>query len=324
MNMMVLIIVLLIILVALGMAAALMMGNQNAQKKRTMAVIRGGSSSASVTDPKALRNKRRDEIAKKLKGAEKESGEKKKVTMSAQLEQAGLRISVAQYWIFSVVASVVLIMVGKLIGLSPFVLVMMGVIGLFGVPKFFLRWKTKRRQKQFLEEFPDALEAMVRLLKAGMPVTEAIAMSAKEFTGPVGEEMERIYDAQKVGVSLPEATLDAARRMPLTEMQMFATGISIQAQTGASLSEVLMNLSGVIRARFRLKRKVQALSSEAKASASIIGALPFLVGGGIYFINPAQMEVMFTTTIGKALLVGAAFWMLIGILIMKIMINFKV
>ena len=105
---------------------------------------------------------------------------------------------------------------------------------------------------------------------------------------------------------------------------MFATAIAIQQQTGASLSEVLLNLAGTIRARYRLKRKVQALSSEAKASAMIIGALPVVVGGGLFFINPNYMNIMFDTFQGRMTLVGGVVWMMIGVLCMKIMINFKV
>lgn len=149
-------------------------------------------------------------------------------------------------------------------------------------------------------------------------------MIAREFEGPVGEEMGRIYDKQKIGVPLHEAALEATRRMPLPEMQMFATGLSIQAQTGSSLSEVLMNLSGVIRARFRLKRKVKALSSEAIASASIIGALPCVVAGGMYFVNYDYLEVLFITPFGNVLLTIAFGMMMVGIFVMKIMINFKI
>ena len=123
---------------------------------------------------------------------------------------------------------------------------------------------------------------------------------------------------------LHEAALEATRRIPLAEMQMFATGLSIQSQTGSSLSEVLMNLSGVIRARFRLKRKIKALSSEAVASASIIGALPILVATGMYFVNYDYIQVLFTDPFGKTLLAGAIFWMLCGIFVMKQMINFRI
>ena len=164
----------------------------------------------------------------------------------------------------------------------------------------------------------------MRLLKAGMPVSEAIKMVGREFTGPMGEIMERVYDQQKIGVPLPDAVLDAAKRMPLTEMQMFATAIAIQTQTGSSLSEVLQNLAGVIRSRFKLKRKVQALSSEAKASAMIIGALPVVVAAGMYFINREYIEVLFIDPTGKFLLGCAVGWMMVGVLVMRQMINFKV
>jgi len=157
-----------------------------------------------------------------------------------------------------------------------------------------------------------------------MPVSESIKMVAREFTGPIGEEMGRIFDQQKIGVSLPEAVQECARRMPLPEVQMFATAVTIQAQTGSSLSEILEGLAKVIRARFRLRRKVQALSSEAKSSAAIIGALPVLVGLGLYFMNPEYIGVLFTEKIGKFLLAGAIFWMACGVFVMKQMINFKV
>jgi tight adherence protein B len=149
-------------------------------------------------------------------------------------------------------------------------------------------------------------------------------MVAREFTGPIGEEMGRIFDQQKIGVSLPEAVLEAARRMPLPEMQMFSTAVAIQAQTGSSLSEILEGLAKVIRARFRLRRKVQALSSEAKSSALIIGALPVFVATAMYFINPEYIGLLFDHPTGKWLLAAAIFWMCMGIIVMRQMINFKV
>jgi tight adherence protein B len=149
-------------------------------------------------------------------------------------------------------------------------------------------------------------------------------MAGKEFEGPMGEEMLLMYESQRVGMSLPEAAMMAARRMPITEMRLFATGMTIQQQTGASLSEVLLNLSSVIRARYKLRRKIQALSSEAKASAMIIGALPFLVGIGMYFLNPEYAMLLFTTPTGKFWMTGSMVWMGIGIFIMKAMINFKI
>lgn len=316
----------LIVFIMGGMVWMIRTGAQSARRARMMTVIKGQSphEKSGNRSEKIIQDRRRDALSKKLKDQKAGNDEKKSKSLSVLLEQGGLKISPMRFWVSSVVFAVVLTLAAKILGMSGFVVIMAFITGLLGFPRLFLRHRIKRRQKKFLEEFADALEAMVRLLRAGMPVTEAIAMASREFAGPVGEEMSRIYEAQKVGISMPEATLAAARRMPLTEMQMFATGIAIQQQTGASLSEVLTNLAGVIRARYRLKRKVQALSSEAKASAMIIGSLPFLVGGGLYFIDPSYIGILFNTMPGRLMLVGGALWMSIGIFIMRAMINFKV
>jgi tight adherence protein B len=329
MNPMILIGVLLILLIMAGMFFAVQASNKSAQKQRALSVIKGRAAGAENTDraPRNEQDRRRAEIAKKLKDqddGDDQEKKKKKTSIAAMLEQAGLRISPKQYWLFSALAAVILTLLSKLTGMAPLVTILFFIIGLLGVPRFTLRKLIQRRQKKFLVEFADALEAMARLLKAGMPVSAAVDMAGREFIGPVGEEMSLMYEAQKVGIPLPEAALQAARRMPLTEMQMLATGLSIQAQTGASLSEVLINLAKVIRSRYRLRRKVQALSSEAKASAMIIGSLPFLIGTGLFLINPGYMDPLFHTGIGKTLLAGAACWMGIGIFMMKAMINFRI
>lgn len=315
------------ILVIIGMMFVLMRGGGGGAKdRRTMNVIRGkaatdGAKKTGKIDPK---QKRAEEIARKLR-EQSEEQKSRRNSLARQLEQAGMSIGVKKFLLIFVLVSVLFSAFGLAVfKWSPPVCIIAGIAFFFGGQRIFLNRKIKKRQKKFLEEFPDALEAMVRLLKAGMPVSEAVKMSSREFTGPVGEEMSRIYDAQKIGVSLPDAVLESARRVPITEMQMFATGISIQAQTGASLSDVLMNLAGVIRARFRLRRKVVALSSEAKSSAAIIGALPFLVGGGMFAINPGFIEPLLTTGVGKGLMVFCAVWMLTGIMVMRAMINFKI
>lgn len=328
MNTLTLIIILLIILVVIGMIVAVMISNQTAKKERALAVIKGQKidHEGGPKDERAAQDKRREQIAQKLKEAsdEETKSKKKGASMKSKLKQAGMTVSVKQFYLFSFLFSIVFTVLMFVIGAPKFAIPFLWVFGFMGLPRMFVSRKIKKRQKKFLEEFGDALEAMVRLLKAGMPVTEAIAMAGREFEGPVGEEMLMIYEEQKVGVSLPEATSQAAERMPITEMQMFATGIAIQTQTGASLSDVLMNLAGVIRARFRLKRKVQALSAEAKASAGIIGSLPFLVGLGMWFINNEYIELLFTTTPGIIMTIGGFVWMSIGVFIMKAMINFKV
>lgn len=294
-------------------------------RTRQMSIITGHGPLRNDVNDKSSRDKRRSDLARKLKDVEGPGTRKKaSVTIRDRLIFAGLKITVAQFWMASAVSAVVFIGLSVFMGMSPFVHILFAVIGFFGFPRFVLRFKTNRRQKKFLEEFADALESMVRLLKAGMPVGEAIAMVSREFHGPVGEEMGRVYDNQRIGVSMGEAVLEAAKRMPIPEMQMFATGIIIQQQTGASLSDVLMNLAALIRARFRLKRKVHALSAEAKASAAIIGALPVVVSIGLYFINPNYIGLLFTTPTGKLLISIAVGWMMMGVIVMRQMINFRV
>lgn len=316
--------IILIVFIVLGVGAGVMINREQAKTRRMMRVIRGRSGDAAVKSEKGKGDQRRAEIAKKLKDSHKnEDRNKKKPTVALMIEQAGLALPVKFFWVLSVVLMLVLVMLAKMMGQPPHILILAAIIGLLGLPRFILK-KAAKRQKKFLEEFPDALEATVRLLKAGMPVSEAVSMISREFEGPVGEEMSRIYDKQKIGVPLHEAALEATKRMPLPEMQMFATGLAIQAQTGSSLSEVLMNLSNVIRARFRLKRKIKALSSEAIASAGIIASLPVLVATGMYFTNYEYISVLFTDSFGKILLTGAIVWMGIGVFMMKAMINFKI
>lgn len=314
---------LLLVLVVTGMIAFMLSSAKNTQKRRMMNVIKGAHVDEGAKKG-AARDMRREALAKKLKEGGDPENEEKKKSIAMALTQAGLNISVKQYWIYSVLFSVVATFLVVLWGKGPLVIVCTAIIGFFGVPKLVVRRMIKKRQKKFLAELADALDAMTRLLRAGMPVSEAIKMVAREFTGPIGDEMGRIFDQQKIGVSLPEAVQDCARRMPLPEVQMFATAVTIQAQTGSSLSEILEGLAKVIRARFRLRRKVQALSSEAKSSAMIIGALPIFVACGMYAINPDYIGVLFYDRTGKFLLGFAIFWMLCGILCMKQMINFKV
>ena len=240
------------------------------------------------------------------------------------LIQAGLDTPVFMFWVYSIICCVLVFLITKVMGTSTIVLILWTFIGLFGIPRWILKKKVARRQQKFLEEFADSLEGMIRLLKSGMPISEAIAMTSREYSGPIGEEMTKVYEAQRIGDTLPEAVEKMAFRVPLSEVKMFSTAITIQVQTGSSLSEVLQNLSNVIRQRFRLKRKVQALSAEAKISAGIIGALPCVVVGALALLSPDYISLLWTTNSGKLLMYGAIGWMSIGVFIMKQMINFKV
>ncbi len=329
MSMIILVAAMLAILLV-GFVAAAAIGKQQQQRERVMAVITRGKGSLvpgarEETKDKQLA-KQRAAISRKLTEAGKEREKKKdNVTIREMMTQAGLEAPMAHFWAASVALAVVTFVLLKLMTAWPGIAVVFATfIAFLGLPRLVLKRMATRRQKRFLEELPDALDGCVRLLQAGMPMSEAIAMVSREFTGPLREEMLKIYDNQKIGVPLGQAAFETAKRVPLTEVHMFATALQIQSETGSSLSEVLSNLSNVIRARFRLKRKIQALSSEAKASAGIIGSLPPLVGLGLFLASPNYMDPLIHTDKGHWMLVGCGMWMSCGILVMKQMINFRI
>ncbi len=320
-----------VLILAGAIGASVMVSGQQKKRDRYMSVIaRDGALGGSGDEKSKLAKQRADNIARKLKAAgaeeaaKKKSKNKDKTSLRQMMQQAGYEAPLSRYWLFSSIFAVIVFGFLKLTSWPAIAVFFITFTAFAGMPRFFLKWKAARRQKKFLEGFADALDASVRLLQAGMPISEAVAMVAREFEGPLRDEMMRVYENQKVGVPLGEAALQMARRIPLAEVHMFATALQIQSETGSSLSEVLSNLAAVIRARFRLKRKVKALSSEAKASAAIIAALPVLVCCGLYLVNEPYISILFTLPKGKMLLGGAIFWMSCGILIMKQMINFKV
>ncbi|MBU6476099.1 MAG: type II secretion system F family protein [Alphaproteobacteria bacterium] len=308
-----------------AVAFAVVMSQRKQRRNRAFSVITRGTRKEADGGKDMARQ--RADIARKLKEASGERQEKKKdrMTIRELLQQAGIEAPVSRYWTAAAAFTVVVWLLLTLLTHWPAIgRFFCAIVAFFGLPKFFLKWKAKRRQKKFLKEFADALDAMARLLQAGMPMSEAIAMTSREFQGPLKEEMLRMYENQKIGVPIGEAALMMARRVPLSEVQMFATALQIQSETGSSLSEVLYNLSGVIRARFKLRRKVQALSSEAKSSAAIIGALPVVVITGLYLARPEYVGLLFTNHTGKFMLGGCVFWMSLGVLMMRQMINFRI
>jgi tight adherence protein B len=324
-----LIIILSTAITAVGITISLMLSQRQAARDRALSIISGSAvDSRNKSNDKNEQNKRRAAIAKKLKDAESGEDEKKKEkgksSIREQIQQAGFDFSVGRFYAMSAISAFAFIGGSYSLGMPNLVVGLMVIIGFFGFPKLVLLILTKRRQKKFLEDFADALEAMMRLLKAGMPMNEAIKMCATEFEGPIGEEMSRIYELQKIGTPLGEAAMIVAQRMPIPEMRMFATGLTIQQQTGSSLSEILTNLAKVIRARFQLKRKVKSLSAEAKSSAAIIACMPPLVGAGLNAFNPGYIDIIFDTKSGMIGLSCFSGWMMIGMLIMWKMSNFKV
>jgi tight adherence protein B len=209
-------------------------------------------------------------------------------------------------------------------GLPLIVLPGVLVVSAFGLPRWFVSFRRGRRVKAFLKEFPNALDVIVRAVKSGLPLNDGIRLIANESPEPVKTEFRRIVDSQQMGLSIPEATLRMPETMPCTEASFFGIVIQIQSQAGGNLSEALGNLSRVLRDRKKMKAKVQALSMEAKASAAIIGALPFIVGLLVYLSSPTYIMPLFTTSTGHLILGVSAFWMSIGIFVMRKMMNFEV
>jgi tight adherence protein B len=192
------------------------------------------------------------------------------------------------------------------------------------VPRWAIAFRRQRRVKAFLEELPNALDVIVRAVKSGLPLNDAVRLIASESPEPVRGEFRRVVESQQLGLSLPEAMLRMPETMPCAEASFFGIVIQIQSQAGGNLSEALGNLSKVLRDRKKMKAKVQALSMEAKASAVIIGALPFIVALLVYLSSPTYIMPLFTTSTGHLILLLSGIWMSMGIFVMRKMINFDI
>jgi len=193
-----------------------------------------------------------------------------------------------------------------------------------GLPHFVVGFFIKRRVAKFTAKFPDAIELLVRGLRSGLPITETIGVVGQEIDGPVGEEFRSVSDKMKIGKSLDTALQETADRLGTPEFQFFTITIQIQRETGGNLAETLANLADVLRKRSQMKLKIKAMSSESKASALIVGALPFIVFGLVWFINNNYMLNFFQD---ERLMIaggGGLVWMGIGAFIMAKMVNFEI
>jgi tight adherence protein B len=270
---------------------------------------------------------RRKSVTDTLKDMENRQKTAEKVSLRLRLERAGLDITPRVYWSASVACGVMLAFIvtmvlpsgATLMLLSPIV----GLIGVFGVPRWFVNKLVVRRQTKFTRELPNAVDIVVRGMKSGLPLNECLAIVARESDEPLAEEFREVIDQQRVGVPLGEALERLTMRMPLPEVRFLAIVVAIQQQAGGNLSEALGNLSTVLRDRFQLKMKVKALSAEAKASAWVLASLPPIVTFMVYGTSPEYISVLFNTRTGNFALMFCGLWMLTGILVMRKMINFK-
>ena len=242
--------------------------------------------------------------------------------LSVRLQRAGLSWQKKHFILFSIVSGLLFAVLSFAAGATPLVSVGAAFVGLLGFPRWFIGHLAKRRQKAFLMELPTAVDVIVRGVKSGLPINDCMNIIAREAQEPVRSEFQRIMETQQLGVPLGEAVGRLFERVPLPEANFFAIVLSIQQQSGGSLSEALGNLAKVLRERKKMREKIQAMSMEAKASAGIIGSLPGCVMGLVYLTSPGYIMLLFTTDGGNIILGVSLFWMFCGIMVMKKMINF--
>ncbi|MEE8393398.1 MAG: type II secretion system F family protein [Rhodospirillales bacterium] len=269
--------------------------------------------------------RRQKRIQEKIKQLE-QKGEKKGRwdALEEDILQAGMNFSVGVYLIISACVGVLCAFFVLMAGLNPLIAIPALLLGGLGFPKLFLKFIARRRQKLFTQNFAEAIDVIVRGIRSGLPVNECFNIIAREYGPPLGEEFRLIVEGQRLGIEIEELMRRGLRRLPTSEYKFFAIVTQIQKQTGGNLAETLGNLSGVLRERKKMRDKIQAYSSEAKASAMIIGSLPFVVGGLLSVVNPDYIALLFTETKGNYMLAGGAFWMLCGIGVMSKMINFEI
>jgi tight adherence protein B len=265
---------------------------------------------------------RREQIEGTLRDAEERRKKAKRVPLSVKLTQAGLDWSKRRFMItagglgFGAFAIAMVIGVGLLPALG------FGFAAGGGLPMWMLSFLKKRREARFLNNFPDAVDVIVRGIKAGLPLLDSLKLIAVDAVEPVRSEFRAIIETQTVGIPLGDACLKLFERMPVPEANFFGIVIYIQQRAGGNLSEALGNLSRVLRDRKKMKAKIQAMSMEAKASAAIIGALPLCVMTLVWLTSPQYISLLWTEPFGRVMMACSAAWMGVGIFVMKKMINF--
>jgi tight adherence protein B len=293
-------------------------------EKKTEQRVANVARSEPVARPtqRAAQKPRREQVENTLKQIEERSRKAKRPPLSVRLTQAGLNWSKRRYMITSAVLGFVAFLGSLVMGMGLLVALAFGFAAGFGVPIWLLSFLKKRRESKFLAAFPDAVDVIVRGIKAGLPLLDSLKLIAADAVEPVRSEFRAVIDTQTIGMPLGEAVLKLYERMPVAEANFFGIVVSIQQRAGGNLSEALSNLSRVLRDRKKMKAKIQAMSMEAKASAAIIGSLPIAVMSLVYLTSPAYITLLFTEPLGHIMLVCSGVWMMVGVFIMRKMINF--
>ena len=297
------------------------LGGGRAEKRRKALQ---GDMRANRLEASAARNRdeRRKSVQQALKSQTDALNARKRITLPQLLFQAGMTIKPAAFIrnsvIFGVAVAVILVLVQVPLFLAP----VFGVAAGYLLPRWWVGRKRKKYQDRFLDELPNAVEAIVRGVKTGLPLNDSIRVVAKDAKEPVRSEFGRVLDQQAFGLSMTEAVTVLLDRVPLPEVNFLVVVITVQQQAGGNLSEALGNLAKVLRNRKKMKQKIKAMSSEAKASAGIIGSLPFVVGMLVSVVSPTYLVPLFTTTLGHIWLGVGVVMLAMGIFVMNRMIQF--
>ncbi len=332
MSLNVLIIAVLVALAVMMLMVAFLMPKLSSEKRSSARLqnIRNDAGTRSARLEKRNRveeaNKRRKNVQETLKEIESKNSQdtKKRSSLNARLKQAGLTISKPAFYTFSAVAALSCALIAFIFQMPIGLIAGIAFVGGFGLPRFVLNFLAKRRIKLFLNELPDAIDIMVRGIKAGLPFADGMKLVANEAKEPLASEFKQVIEAQQLGVPIGDAIQRLYERIPVPETNFLATVITIQQSSGGSLSEALGNLSAILRERKKMRNKVKAISSEAKASAGIIGSLPILVGAAVSILNPDYMGLLIDTKVGNIALGIGAGMMMMGVFVMRKMINFEI
>ena len=299
-----------------------LMGSSRADKR--MKALQGDIQ-ANRRETSAARNRdeRRRQIAQTLRQQNEALGKaKKRAPLQDQIYQAGMKIKASAWIRNGIIIGAVIAVLCFFLQVPMLFCPVFGLAAGYLLPKLWLGHRRKKYQNAYLDELPNAVEAIVRGVKSGLPLNDSMRLVAKEAKEPIKSEFARVIDQQALGKSTTEAVQMLFERMPLPEVNFFVVVITVQQQAGGNLSEALGNLSRVLRNRKKMKQKIKAMSSEAKASAGIIGSLPFIVAILVTLTTPSYMVPLFSTTIGLIWLGIAALLMGIGGFMMNRMIQF--
>ena len=295
------------------------LSGEKAVEKRRETVVR----TATTAPARTARNQqksRREQVEGTLKELEQRNS--KSVPLQVKIQQAGLSWSKQRFYITGAMLAVGGAVAGLMLDAGPLGALALAFVGGIGLPLWLLRFLKKRRELKFLMAFPDAVDIIVRGIKAGLPLLDSLRVITTDAPEPLKSEFRAILDTQTIGIPIGEACGKLYERIPVPEANFFGIVIAIQQKAGGNLSEALGNLSRVLRDRKKMKAKIQAMSMEAKASAAIIACLPVAVMFLVYLTSPLYIELLWTTSTGRFMLAMCGIWMSLGVFVMRRMINF--